>query len=193
MSISSDQPKPKRSAIDLHPSLLEVVEKEGLNSQDLNVGFQVRLKEGILDHHHVFVISEQKAALWFVPSLRDLFRGDRIPPSFADGPDNDYAPLFLLVEVHAIEFCAQAGNKTDAEFEEAYNNLRRRPDGKPLSQLQDYLWQAAALLAGRHPISAAEFDAIFGRLARSARTLRDGYSSRNYIDVLQRMAAGDLG
>jgi hypothetical protein len=42
---------------------------------------------------------------------------------------------------------------------------------------------------GSRPVSAAEFDAIFGRLARSARTFAMGPVSRNCSTVLRELAA----
>jgi hypothetical protein len=175
----------------LHPSLAEVTRKEDLNPKNLRVGLNVDPKRNpaIPDRTQVLVSDSSKSAVWNVPSVRALFRGDQTPPSFSDGPDDEYMPLFRLVEGHAVAFCDAVGDKTDGEFEEAYSNLRRRPDGKPLNPLHTYLWQAGALLAGTFAISAAEFDAIFGRLARSASTFRMGLVSRNYIDVVRRFEA----
>ena len=56
-----------------------------------------------------------------------------------------------------------------------------------LQTLRFFLWQVAAGLVGLRTESGAEFDAIFGRLARSARTFGIGVVSRNYITVLRQM------
>ena len=47
-------------------------------------------------------------------------------------------------------------------------------------------WVAAGLV-GLRSVSAAEFDAIFGRLAQSGRTFGIGIVSRNYIAVLRQL------
>ena len=122
-----------------------------------------------------------------VPSGRYLFRGDKPAPAIPNEPPPAYLPLFFFIEQHVLTFCHGLGDKTDGEFEEVYSNLRRRPDGKPASELHFFLWQVAAGLVGRRPVSAAEFEAIFGRLARSASTFRIGLVSRNYITVLRQM------
>jgi hypothetical protein len=69
-------------------------------------------------------------------------------------------------------------------LKEVYNILRRRPDGKSLGFVHDYMWQAAALVLAIAPLSQAEYEAIAGRLERSCRTFEQGASSRNYIDCL---------
>jgi hypothetical protein len=176
--------------VELHPDLERVVQEYGLDKTKLRAGLPT-IESGkvpILERNFVVVSDDKKAAQWEVPSLRALFRGDKVPPSFPSGPTPEYMPLFYFIEQHAVLFCNTDGNKSDAEFEEAYGYLRRRPDGKSLSQLQSFLWQTAAVLAGKRPLSAAEFDAIFGRLAQSASTFRMGLISRNYIQTLRAMS-----
>ena len=67
--------------------------------------------------------------------------------------------------------------------------LRRRPDGRSMGFVHDYLWQAAALILGTRPLSQAEFEAIMARLERSCRTFEMGPGSRNYVATLK----GTLG
>lgn len=76
---------------------------------------------------------------------------------------------FYFIEEHVLTLCAAKGDRTDQELEEVYAMLRRRPDGKSLGMVHDFLWQVAALLLGRHVLSEAEFEAIFGQLERSVR------------------------
>ena len=180
--------------VDLHPSLEEVVEANGLNRTKLTVGLKlagVRPDRSARDE--VLIYDGAKGGLWKVPSMRTLFRGDKPAPAIPNEPPPAYLPLFFFIEQHALTFCDGLGDKTDGEFEEAYSNLRRRPDGKSASDLHFFLWQVAAGLAGRRPVSAAEFDAIFERLTRSARTFRMGVVSRNYITVLRQMHEGVKG
>ncbi|MBM3835799.1 MAG: hypothetical protein FJ403_21525 [Verrucomicrobia bacterium] len=176
------------SNIDLHPSLAEVVNQEGLDRTKLTVG--LKLKENRPDlsvREEVMIYDGIKGALWSVPSLRALFRGNAVPPAMSGEPPAPYLPIFLFIEQHILTFCNAAGDKTDREFEEAFSNLRRRPDGKSFSELHSFLWQVAAGLVGKRLINAAEFDAIFGRLTQSARTFGMGVVSRNYITTLRQM------
>ena len=69
-------------------------------------------------------------------------------------------------------------------MKEVFAILRRRPDGRSLGYLHDYMWQAAAWILGTRPLSQAEFEAIMGRLERSCRTFEIGPTSRNYAAML---------
>ncbi|MBM3837684.1 MAG: hypothetical protein FJ398_06925 [Verrucomicrobia bacterium] len=174
--------------VDLHPTLEEVVSANGLDRKKLTIGLKMQDDHPDLSaREEVMVCDRTRSALWKVPSLRALFRGERLPPDMRDEPPPAYMPLFFFIELHIVTFCNGCGDKTDGEFEEAYSNLRRRPDGKSLSPLHFFLWQVSAGLLGRRAVSAAEFDAIFGRLTRSARTFRIGAVSRNYITVIRQM------
>lgn len=174
--------------VDLHASLEQVVSENGLNRKKLTVGLKVQDNQPDLSaREEVLIYDGTKGAVWKVPSLRALFRGDKPAPEIPNEPPPAYIPLFFFIEQHLVTFCDGAGDKTDREFEEAFSNLRRRPDGKSLSALHFFLWQVAAGLVGVRPVSAAEFGAIFGRLTRSARTFGIGIVSRNYITVLRQM------
>jgi len=121
---------------------------------------------------------------WRVESLRPLFRGNRQPP-----PDGEmehypeqYLPFFYRVEYNVFRYCrTMEMAPTDGEFLDLYSQMRRRPDGKSLGPLHDLIWQSAALVLGLRPWSEAEYNAVFGQLARSARHFKIGPSSRNYI------------
>lgn len=121
---------------------------------------------------------------WEVESLRSLFRGNRQPPVLGDYPEA-YNDSFILFDLHALEVCKFFGDRRDAEMKEIYSMLRRRPDGRSLGFIHDYLWQAAALVLGTRPLSQAEFEAIMARLERSCRTFEMGPTSRNYAAMLR--------
>jgi hypothetical protein len=175
--------------VDLHPALEEVVNANRLDRTKLTVGLKMQDdRPDVSAREEVMICDGTKDALWNVPSLRALFRGDKPAPAIPNEPPPAYVPLFFFIEKHMFTFCDGVGDKTDHEFEEAYSNLRRRPDGRTISDLHFFLWQVAAALVGRRPVSAAEFDAIFGRLARSARTFAMGPVSRNYIRILRELA-----
>src|SRR5919108_4774812 len=180
--------KESMKVVDLHPSLEEVVKANGLDRTRLSVGLKLQGDRPDLSaREEVFIEDGTKGAIWKVPSLRELFRGDQPAPSMPNEPPPAYMPLFFFIELHALTFCDRFGVETDREFEEVYSNLRRRPDGKSTGALHFFLWQVAAGLVGLRQVSAAEFDAIFGRLAQSARTFGKGVVSRNYIAVLRQM------
>lgn len=128
---------------------------------------------------------------WEVDSLCSLFRGDRKPPVLGDYPEA-YNDSFVLFDLHALEISNFFGDRRDAEMREIYSRLRRRPDGRSLGFVHDYLWQAAALILGTRPLSQAEFEAIMARLERSCRTFEQGPSSRNYVAAL-RSTLGQAG
>lgn len=179
--------------VDLHPSLNEVIVANGMSPDELRVAVTYPIEGKTLPPDAIPVLdllNPAKAVFWSVPSIRTLFRGDVVPPPMTDEPPKEYIQIFLFIELHVIEFCGAFGDKTDGEFEEAYSNLRRRPDGKSLSPLHAYLRQVGAVVTGRWPLSSPEFEAIFGRLTRSARTFRMGVVSRNYIAALRQFARG---
>ncbi|MBI4661660.1 MAG: hypothetical protein HY735_22785 [Verrucomicrobia bacterium] len=188
MKTPLDDIEESMKVVDLHPSLEAVVKANGLDRTHLTVGLKVQGdRADFSNREEILIYDGKKAGIWAVPSLRALFRGNKLAPTMPDEPPPAYMPLLFFIEKHVLTFCDGLGDKSDGEFEEAYSNLRRRPDGRSLSDLHCFLWQVAAGLLGVRPVSANEFDAIFGRLARSARTFRIGPISRNYITVLRRM------
>lgn len=64
--------------------------------------------------------------------------------------------------------------------------LRRRPDGRSLGAVHDFLWQVAALLLGTYVLSRAEFEALIAALERSTRKWALRPVSRNYVAYLRR-------
>jgi hypothetical protein len=137
--------------------------------------------------HEIWVSDGEGQALWRVDALRPLFRGDRQPP-----PDvamerypPEYVLFFACIEHNVLLFCALTRQPTDAECLDLYAQMRRRPDGRSLGPLHDVIWQSAAVALGLRPWSEAEYTAVLGQLARSARHFKTGPSSRNYITYLQ--------
>ena len=96
-----------------------------------------------------------------------------------------YGECFILMDLHLLEISRFFGDRRDAEMREIYSALRRRPDGRSLGFVHDYMWQAAALVLGTRPLSQAEFEAIMARLERSCRTFEQGPTSKNYIAALK--------
>jgi hypothetical protein len=170
------------------PSLRDVVEANKLDPMHLSVAARAepdRDKLLIQDRHEVFVTDGRQVGPWQVPSLRDLGRGEELPPPDINRYPEEYSLLFWAVEKHIVDVGGFESVPTDAQFEEWYSNLRRRPDGRSLGPVHDYLWQVAALLLGMFPLSEAQFEGIFGALALSASRWRIGHSSRNYMDYLR--------
>jgi hypothetical protein len=139
----------------------------------------------IAGRQKLFITDGQAITDWDVPSLRSLFRGTNAPPVDIEHLQREYTPCYYLIERHVLLLCEVVGNRPDAEFEDVYSNLRRRPDGRSLGVSHDFIWQAACLLLGMRSLSAAEFEAIIGRLLRSVRTFRAADSSRNYATFLR--------
>jgi hypothetical protein len=136
-----------------------------------------------VNRHSIVLTDSENTWPWEVPSLRELFRGDKRPPVLGDHPEA-YEECFLALELHALRMSEVFGDRRDAEMREIYSALRRRPDGRSLGFAPDYMWQAAAILLGTHILSQAEFEAIVERLERSCRTFEQGPTSRNYIEQL---------
>ncbi len=125
-------------------------------------------------------------AYWNVPSLRNLFRGDAQPPADLDRYPKNYVPYFVFIESRVFNFFEIDGAKTDQEMEKVFNALRRRPDGRSLNLLHDAVWQIAALLLGKYPLSEAQFIGIVGQLEKSARRWSQAPVSRNYANLLKK-------
>jgi hypothetical protein len=171
---------------DLFPSLRALVETAGLNPDKLIVALETddRRNIRVLDKHSVPVTDGEKMAGWQVPALGELFRGSRTPPPDMDHYPEEYAPHFFFIENHVLTICEAKGDRTDQEMEEIYSMLRRRPDGRSLGAIHDFLWQVSALLLGTRALSAGEFEALIGALERSTRKWALRPVSRNYASYL---------
>ena len=186
------QPNPFYNLDDFVPSLREAVERQPL---DLNkiIMAGVPVKDHDLhtkpvpagtDRGLICLTAGQGTCVWQTDSLRALFRGNRQPPILGDYPQA-YNESFAVLDMHALEISKFFGDRLDREMLEIYATLRRRPDGRSLGFVHDYLWQAAAIVLGTRPLSQAEFEAILSRLERSCRTFAQGPVSRNYIATLR--------
>jgi hypothetical protein len=144
----------------------------------------------VQDKHSVPVYDGKKMAHWQVPALGDLFRGSRTPPPDMDHYPEHYCAHFYLIENHVLTVCAAKGDRTDQEMEEIYSMLRRRPDGRSLGPVHDFLWQVTALLLGTQVLSEAESEALLGALERSTRKWGLRPVSRNYVGYLHRSFEG---
>ena len=177
---------------DLVPTLRTLVEPEGLNPEELTLAFEKDDRGSIRsqDRHSVHVYDGLKVALWQVPTLQGLFRGNRTPPPDMDHYPEEYAPHFFFIEDRVLTLCAIMGDRTDQEMEEAYSMLRRRPDGRSLGAVHDFLWQVAALLLGIQILSGAEFEALIVALERSTRKWALRPVSRNCAAYLHNTLEG---
>jgi hypothetical protein len=172
---------------DLVPSLRDAVQGASLNPDKIAVALEC---DGgkilrIPDKHRVLVSDGTARAPWQAAMLRELFRGDRKPPADIDHYPEAYTPYFFFIEAQVITLCDTIGDRTDQELEEIFFALRRRPDGRSLGPVHDFLWQVCALLLGRYVLSEAEFEGIIGALLGSTRKWGLKPVSRNYLDYIR--------
>ena len=177
---------------DFVPSLRRAIELQPLNLEKIILA-AVPVKDPAehrtlvpagMDRRSLYLTTGKAVCLWETDSLRALFRGDRKPPVLGDYPEA-YNDSFSLLDVHALEISKFFGDRRDEEMLEIYSALRRRPDGRSLGFVHDYMWQATAIVLGTRPLSQAEFEAILARLERSCRAFAMGPTSRNYIAALR--------
>ncbi len=117
--------------------------------------------------------------------LRQLFTGDAKAPDLSHGPTPELEAFFMLLEHAVVRFCdADERDATDQEMEQIFAELRRRPDtaGGPL---RSYLRATAQLYVSLRDVSAAQYEAVMARLAKSARTFSEVPISRNYLATLR--------
>jgi hypothetical protein len=171
-----------------HLSLQTALDVAGLKASETDLGLPLsepgsprRPRSDIL-----LVDRNNSFGTWTVPSLTSLFRGARVAPDLQQYPP-DYVPVFAFIEQRVVSWAQATRTPTDSEMEEVYSNLRRRPDGRSLNATHDAVWQIAAFTLGEFELSAAEFDASFGQLAKSARRWKLGSTSREYLPALAKM------
>lgn len=127
-------------------------------------------------------------------NISALFTGDKVPPSFADGPTDEYVEFFMLIEQTAANYCVTTKRiERDTEFESLYNHLRRRPEGRHSNPLFSYLQAAVRLYMSLHDTSQAEFEAVVDRLRRSAKKFAMGATTANYYHVIRNQFGMDDG
>ena len=170
------------------PSLQALVTSHKLNPRKLTVVFEAdgRGNFRVRQKHSISVTDGAKIVPWEVPTLAGLFRGDAIPPNDINHYPPDYVPHFIFIERHFLALCDASKDRTDQEMEDIYSALRRRPDGRSLGAVHDFMWQVAALLLGSHAVSAAEYHALLGALVRSTRKWALRPVSRNYVTYLRK-------
>ena len=177
---------------DFVPSLRQAIERQPLDLEKIILA-AVPVKDPAvhrtlvpagMDRRALCLTTGKAICLWETDSLRALFRGDRKPPVLGDYPEA-YNESFSLLDLHALEISKFFGDRRDEEMLEIYSALRRRPDGRSLGFVHDYMWQAAAIVLGTRPLSQAEFEAIMARLERSCRTFAMGPTSWNYVAALR--------
>ncbi|MBF0387377.1 MAG: hypothetical protein HQL20_05930 [Candidatus Omnitrophica bacterium] len=172
---------------DLMPSLVNVINTEKLHVEtiSLTLPMDVEQNPGVSDRSKVRLSdTEGRGGEWRVPSLRALFRGDKIPPQDMDHYPEEYSAMFFVIEKNVL-FAGDFIDIRDEEIARLYSLVRRKPDGRSEGVLHDVLYQSAALILGLQAVSQAEFEAIFDQLVASARGWRESYSSRNYIAYLR--------
>ena len=127
--------------IDLIPSLAAIT-AQGLDPKNLTVAIKIdpKKRQPLTDRHSIVVTDSEKTANWTVPSLRELFRGGRLPPADMDHYPEEYAPCFFFIENYFLGICNALGDRTDQEMEEIYSALRGRPDGRSLGLTHDLMW-----------------------------------------------------
>ncbi|MEI6634286.1 MAG: hypothetical protein WCP22_10780 [Chlamydiota bacterium] len=177
------------SGVDPVQSLADLIGREGrgLREFELRVHFAGEGKLAHPDRNDIHLEVAGREVIWRVETLRELFRGDKHPPSESgmEHYPEEYVPFFAVVEYNLVSACEYFHDPTDAAILDVYTLMRRRPDAKSVGAAHHVVWQAAALALGVAPFSEAEYQAVFSQLARSARHWEMGPSSRNYIDYLR--------
>lgn len=131
------------------------------------------------------VLAGDHAALVKLKSVTALFTGDRKPPDFSRGPTAGYELFFAMLEKMVVDYGEITGRiEKDLELERLYRQLRRRPEGWDPNPLFGYLQATARLYMSIRNVSQAEFEAVVGRLARSAGRYVDGPTSTNYYRLV---------
>jgi len=175
---------------DLSESLQAAASAGGLGPKELflSILFEPEGTPAEKGRSSVLVGNGQQIIDWHVESLRSLFRGDRKPPPNSEMEHYPvlYVPFFYRIEYNVYRYCRSMDlSPVDAEFLNLYSEMRRRPDGRSLGPLHNVIWQSAALVLGQRPWSEAEYTAVLGQLARSARHFKIGPTSRNYIAYIR--------
>jgi hypothetical protein len=117
--------------------------------------------------------------------IRQLFVGNERAPDLSRGPTPKLMPLFAFLEVTILRFCeAEGRDETDQEMERIFSLLKRRPDSLD-GPLHAYVRNAAQVFMALRDVSQAEYEAVLGRLAKSARTFAFPPISRNYLHTLR--------
>lgn len=174
----------------LVPELREIVLREDIDPSRLNFGLPVEKDSRVIqmrDRHLIMFSDGTRGGAWKVPSLRALFRGDKLPPDLTRYPP-EYVPHFFAIERDVMNLFELDSRRSDQEMEEVYATLRRRPDGRSLGTTHDWVWSFAAFFLGRFVVSQAEFEAIFQQLSVSTRRFAMQPQSYNYADYIRTLS-----
>ena len=140
-----------------------------MDPQKLSVALEVNNQKHIRlpDKHKISLWDGQKMGSWSVASPANYFAGtNRLPLIWTTTPSEH----FLFIETQLLTLCDGIGDRPAQELQEIYSSLRRRPDGRSVSVVHDFLWRVVALLLGSCLLSEAEFEALTGALVQSTRT-----------------------
>jgi hypothetical protein len=133
----------------------------------------------------VTVVAADDSVRVALRKISELYAGTRTPPSFRQGPTDEYVQFFATIERSVIEYCRRAGRaEYDGELERLYTHLRRRPDGNDPNPLFSYMQAATRLYMSVVDVSQAELDAVCRRLSQSAGRFGQGPTSTNYCEVV---------
>jgi hypothetical protein len=175
--------------VELVDSLWKVFKENKFDIEKINVSLRFDENQNFCpqDRHEICLCNDKKdLVLWQVSSLQDLFRGTNKPPQEEKKIyDLPYCIYLFTIEKNVLLINQFIHDVTDEEFVRVYNLMRRRPDGRSEGPIHDVIWQSAALVLGMYEISQVEYEAIFSRLAASARGWETELTSRNYIAFLR--------
>ena len=120
-----------------------------------------------------------------VPSLRELFRGDKVLGDISFFEDS-YIPFFFNIEKMLVERFIMDNSymTTDEKFIDIYSILRRKPDGKSIGRVHDNIWRNIAFFLITRHCSQGEYEAFIRRLEQSARAFHMNCFSINYYNYL---------
>jgi hypothetical protein len=160
-----------------------------LDARKLIVALELDVADSIISRTRELIVlsDEEKVVDWEVPSLRALFRGDELapPPSVMERYPKEFTPLFYLIESNLLLYAeGREFLPTDAEVLGVFSAMRRRPDGRSLGSLHDFVWMNTAFMLGKYRCSEALYTAIMNRLERSVRSFKMGPTSRNYMSYI---------
>jgi hypothetical protein len=138
------------------------------------------------------VLVDKKVVLLRLKPITALFSGNVKPPSFSQGPTQDYVMFFAAIErVVADTASLMRPIPTDREFERLYRLLKRHPDGKDKNPLFGYMQAAVRAYMSLVDVSRDEFEAVVSRIALTAKHFSSGPSTTNYFEMLSKMFLGN--
>ena len=180
----------------IHPKWKSVIEKKWPDWKQPSEAPGLDLQFAFVDDklqdemHNLYVSSGNDEDFFIieVPSIRELFRGNRNPGSLGNTSDVKYMYIITYVERQWIALVNEEflDVPRDMTMKEIYSQLRRRPDGSShnTDTIYSVIWQCLAFLTGVMEISEAEYTAILSRLVRSASTFCTSVATKNMYEQL---------